>query len=78
MNSVAKVVFSRTLACVDWENTRLASGSVAEEITCLKQQTGGTIGVAGGAHFAQFLSRERLIDQYRLTVHPVALGRGKP
>ena len=34
--------------------------------------------VAGGARFAQSLSREGLIDEYRLTVHPVVLGSGKP
>jgi dihydrofolate reductase len=78
MNRVTKVVFSRTLAGVEWENARLATGAAAEEIARLKRQTGGDIGVAGGARFAQLLSRERLIDRYRLTVHPVALGRGKP
>lgn len=78
MNSSAKVVFSNTLGNLEWENSRLATRSPAEEIARLKQQPGKTIGVAGGARFAQFLSKERLIDEYRLPIHPVALGRGKP
>ncbi len=78
MNRLNKVVFSHTLEQVEWANARLASGSPADEIAQLKQQPGKDIGVAGGARFAQSLSREGLIDVYRLTVHPVVLGSGKP
>ena len=80
MNRLNKIVFSRTLQQqqVDWPNARLATGSPAEEIARLKQQPGKDIGVAGGARLAQSLSKEGLIDVYRLTVHPVVLGSGKP
>lgn len=78
MNNLNKIVFSSTLDHVDWANARLATGSPAEEIAQLKQQPGKDIGVAGGARLAQSLSREGLIDVYRLTVHPVVLGSGKP
>jgi dihydrofolate reductase len=78
MNRLNKIVFSSTPQQVEWANSRQANGSPAEEITQLKQQPGKDIGVAGGAGFAQSLAREGLIDVYRLTVHPVALGSGKP
>ena len=78
MNNMHKVVFSSTLARVEWANSRLAAGSPAEEIARLKQQPGKDIGVAGGARFAQSLSQQGLIDEYRLTIHPVALGSGMP
>ncbi len=78
MNNLNKVVFSRTLEKAEWQNSRLATGTPAEEIARLKQQPGKDIGVAGGARFAQSLSKEGLIDEYRLTVHPVALGSGLP
>jgi dihydrofolate reductase len=78
MNAMGKVVFSKTLDKVEWVNSRLATGSPAEEIALLKQQPGKTIGVAGGARFAQSLSKQGLIDEYRLTVHPVVLGSGMP
>lgn len=78
MNNMTKIVFSATLNRVEWVNSRLATGSPAEEITRLKQQPGKDIGVAGGARFAQSLSKQGLIEEYRLTVHPVVLGSGMP
>jgi dihydrofolate reductase len=78
MNNLNKIVFSKTLEKVEWANSRLATGSPAEEIARLKQQPGKDIGVAGGARFAQSLSQEGLIDEYRLTIHPVVLGSGMP
>jgi dihydrofolate reductase len=76
MNRATKIVFSNTLKRTDWESSRLATGDPGEEIARLKQQPGKTIGVGGGANFAQSLTRERLIDEYRLTIHPLALGAG--
>ena len=78
MNAMHKIVFSKTLEKVEWVNSRRATGSPAEEIAQLKQQPGKDIGVAGGAKFAQSLSKQGLIDEYRLTIHPVALGSGMP
>jgi dihydrofolate reductase len=76
INAVEKVVFSRTLDQVDWHNSRLADGDVADVVTELKQREGKGIWVAGGASLAQTLSGLGLIDVYRLIVHPVALGSG--
>jgi dihydrofolate reductase len=78
MNNLHKIVFSSTLEQVAWVNSRLATGTPAEEIARLKQQPGKEIGVAGGARLAQSLSRDGLIDEYHLTIHPVALGSGLP
>ena len=78
MNNLKKIVFSRTLTTVEWKNSRLATGSPAEEIASLKKQPGKDIGVAGGARLAQSLSNQGLIDEYRLTVHPAVLGKGMP
>lgn len=76
MNRATKIVFSRTLQKVDWENSRLATRDPAEEIADLKRQPGTAIAVAGGARFAQSLAKQGLIDEYNLTVHPVVLGTG--
>jgi dihydrofolate reductase len=78
MNTATKIVFSTTLERTDWENSRLATGTPSEEIARLKQQPGKTIGVGGGAKLAQSLTRDRLIDEYRLTIHPLTLGAGAP
>ncbi len=78
VNNLEKIVFSRTLTGLVWKNSRLATGTPAEEIARLKQQPGKDIGVPGGASFAQSLSRDCLIDEYRLTMHPVVLGKGLP
>jgi dihydrofolate reductase len=78
LNSHAKIVFASNLPTLEWNNSRLASADPATEIAQLKQQTGKNIFVTGGAMLAQSLSREGLIDEYNLTIHPVVLGKGKP
>jgi dihydrofolate reductase len=76
MNSLPKVVFSQSLEAVAWNNARLTRRPLAEEIPELKRESGRDIVVFGGARIAHSLIRERLIDECRLTVHPVALGAG--
>lgn len=78
MNELPKVVFSKTLQRADWDNSRVAGGDLSEEISTLKQEPGGNILAWGGATFLQALSRARLVNEYRLTVNPVALGAGLP
>ncbi len=78
LNRHAKIVFSKRLTSLEWNNSRLASADVAEEIARLKQQTGKNISVSGGATLAQSLSRLRLIEEYNLVLHPIVLGSGKP
>jgi dihydrofolate reductase len=79
MNSLPKVVFSRSLTEAGWAGSRIARGDLAEEIGSLKGEAGGDVIMAhGGASFVQSLSRLGLVDEYRLVVLPVALGDGLP
>jgi dihydrofolate reductase len=74
--ALPKVVFSSTLTSVVG-NTRLATGSVAEEIARLKGEPGGDIAI-GGAGLAAAAAREDLIDEYRLRINPALAGGGTP
>ena len=77
LNSVPKYVASRTLDEVTWNNSRLISGDVAEEVAGLKEQPGGEIQVTGSGDLIQTLIEHDLVDEYRLWVFPVVLGEGK-
>ena len=70
-----KIVFSRTLERAGW-NTTVVREVIPEEITKLKEQPGGDLAL-GGADLAASFMRYDLIDEYRLYVHPVAIGQGK-
>src|SRR3954470_23595404 len=74
INALPKVVFSTSLDALDWPNTSVNAGLVEEEIPRLKAEPGGDIVVFGGPTFAHSLIRDRLVDEYRLTVHAIALG----
>jgi dihydrofolate reductase len=76
INALPKLVFSSTKPDFEWENARHSACAVEEEIPALKQAGEGDLVVFGGARIAHSLARHRLIDEYRLTVHPVALGEG--
>jgi dihydrofolate reductase len=78
INSLPKLVFSQTEPEFEWSNTRRSTRPLEEEIGELKQAGEGDVVCFGGARFAHSLARARLIDEYRLTVHPVALGAGLP
>jgi dihydrofolate reductase len=71
-----KIVFSRTLQRADW-NATIVRALDPELILELKQQPGGDVAL-GGADLAAAFRRHDLIDEYRLYVHPVVLGRGNP
>jgi dihydrofolate reductase len=76
MNEIPKVVFSKTLQSAEWADSQIARGDLAEEIARLKREPGADLIAHGGATFAQALSRLRLVDEYRLVIHPTALGNG--
>ena len=71
-----KVVFTKTLDKSPWENTVLAKGDLAEEITGLKKQDGNDIIAYGGATFVSGLIRQGLVDEYHLFINPAAIGKG--
>ncbi|MFD9486891.1 dihydrofolate reductase family protein [Streptomyces sp. NPDC059991] len=71
-----KFVFSRTLERADW-NTTIVRDVVPEEIRALKARPGGDL-VLGGPDLAATFLRHDLVDEFRVYVHPVLIGRGKP
>jgi dihydrofolate reductase len=77
MNSMRKYVASRTLASVEWRNSTLLRGDVVDAVRKLKASDGGSISVVGSGDLAQTLMRHGLVDEYRLTIHPVIVGTGK-
>ena len=78
MNALPKVVLSRTLTRAEWNNTRIVSDHVEREIGDLKRQPGKPIVAWAGAGLVATLADLDLVDEYRLIVHPVVLGRGTP
>ncbi|HEX8814037.1 MAG TPA: dihydrofolate reductase family protein [Terriglobales bacterium] len=79
MNNLPKIVFTRTLTKAAWNNTRLINTDPAEEIARLKRQPGGkTLTLLGSAALASYLLQKNLIDEYRVILIPVLLGRGTP
>ena len=79
MNSLPKYVVSTTLNAPDisWNNSRLIRGDVAGAISKLKQQPDNNLLISGGAGLVHSLMQWDLIDEYRLLVYPVVLGKGK-
>jgi dihydrofolate reductase len=61
-----------------WTEPTVARGDLAEEVVRLKEQPGNFILAHGGAGFARSLVASGLVDEYRLVIHPVVLGRGQP
>jgi dihydrofolate reductase len=78
MNELAKVVFSRTLEKVEWNNSRLLRENVAEEVARLKEEPGKDLALFGSAELASTLIAEGLIDEYRIFLTPYVLGGGMP
>lgn len=64
-------------AAASWKNVPVL-GDLATEIGKLKQQAGKPILAHGGASFARSLVELNLVDEYRLLIHPVVLGKGLP
>jgi dihydrofolate reductase len=78
INSVPKFVVSEALEePLDWNNSSLIKGNVAEEITELKRRPGKHITILGSGALVRSLLREGLLDELSLMVHPVVLGGGK-
>jgi dihydrofolate reductase len=76
MNRAEKIVFSRTLASSDRENTRVVSGDIDGEIRRLKRGA-KDLTILGSVTIVTQLSDAGLIDEYEIMIDPVALGAGK-
>lgn len=76
MNSLPKIVFSRSLKSADWQNSELHTGNVAEVITALKRQAGKDIAVFGSSNLCLSLIEAGVLDELRIMVNPLVLGSG--
>ena len=77
LNGTRKYVASRTLDRVDWDNSTLIEGDVADYIRRLKEEDGPEIQVHGSPGLIQTLLRDDLIDELRVWIFPLVLGNGK-
>ncbi len=77
MNSTPKVVVSTTLDTAEWKRSTLIKGNVAEELTRLKGEPGKDIMITGSGTLVRSLLRDDLLDELRLLIHPIVVGRGK-
>jgi dihydrofolate reductase len=78
MNGYPKHVVSTTLQePLEWNNSTLIKGNVAEEVSKLKRQPGKDILVFGSGELVNTLMGHDLVDEYRLMIFPVVLGSGK-
>ena len=78
LNNTSKFVVSTTLEePLEWQNSTLIKGDVAEEVAKLKRQPGKDIGIVGSATLVRSLLADDLLDELALMVHPIVVGRGK-
>ena len=77
MNTLPKIVFSRTLTNVSWANTKVVSGDPAAEVRKLKSEPGPVLVILGSGSIVAQLAAAGLVDEYQLVVTPVALGKGR-
>jgi len=77
LNNLPKYVASRTLRePLEWNNSTLISGDLAEGVRALKQESGKHLLVIGSGNLVQTLIASDLVDEYRLMIHPLVLGSG--
>jgi len=77
MNSMPKVVFSRTLNEAAWNNTKLVKGDIAAEMRKMKKEPGEDMAILGSGSIVSQLAQEGLIDEYQIAVNNIVLGKGR-
>lgn len=77
MNSAEKIVFSRSLDKAEWNNTKLMKKVDVDEIKKLKESSEKPMAIFGSGQIVQEFTKLGLVDEYRLMVNPVVLGKGK-
>ncbi|MGH2582646.1 MAG: dihydrofolate reductase family protein [Anaerolineales bacterium] len=77
LNQAKKYVASRTLKDVEWQNSELINGEVVKEVQKLKGQDGPEVQVHGSSNLLQTLFQHDLIDELRVWIFPVTVGKGK-
>jgi dihydrofolate reductase len=78
VNTIRKYVFSSTLTSADWNNSTIVRGDVVAQVTRIKEQDGRDLALFGHGRLAQTLLENGLIDELRLSIHPVLAGAGLP
>lgn len=78
MNKIPKLVFSRTLKTVEWNNSTLIKENASTEISRLKAQGDGDMYVFGSANLSETFINDNLFDEYRIGIAPGILGSGRP
>jgi dihydrofolate reductase len=73
-NTMSKYVVSTTLENPDWSNSTVIG---VEDVARLKEEQDGVILVNGSARLVDALVEQELVDEFRLMVFPVVLGKGK-
>jgi dihydrofolate reductase len=77
INDTPKLVASNTLSSSDWKNTSFISGDVARQLEALKQQPGKNLGITGSPTLVRSLLRDGVLDELRLQLYPVVVGKGR-
>ncbi|MBE2200533.1 MAG: dihydrofolate reductase [Anaerolinea sp.] len=77
INNLAKIVFSRTLDEVSWQNTGLVKSNLVTEVQKLKNESGSDMTILGSGTIVSQLAAAGLIDEYQIVVAPIVLGRGR-
>lgn len=77
LDQLQKVVFSRSLTEVTWQNSTLVAGDVAQQVTKLAREDGADIAVFGSGTIVRALARDGLVDEYLLILTPALLGSGQ-
>ena len=78
IEQVHKIVFSRTLDEVTWNNTTLIQENIGAELRKIKERPGGNMLIFGSPRLTHSLAELGLIDEYRVNISPVAIGQGAP
>jgi dihydrofolate reductase len=78
VENIQKIVFSRTLEDVTWNNTRLVKEDIVDEVARMKHLSGGDMMIFGSPSIVHTLTQHGVIDEYRIQVNPVILGDGIP
>jgi dihydrofolate reductase len=76
INAIRKYVISSTLRSTDWNNSTILSGDLITEVTELKRQDGQDLMIYGHGPLGQTLLEHGLLDEIRLSVHPILVGTG--
>lgn len=78
LNTLPKYVATTTLSePLDWQNSKVLQGDLAEAVTRLKQEDGADLHVIGSSELVHALTEQQLVDEFRLMIDPVVVGGGK-